>query len=249
MEMLQRSWNFSSQPTLQETDADCYIAKFCTIQEADMVWERAPWHFEVNLVAIEKAQPNKIPSEYLFQLGAFWTHIYNVPPEFWNRRTVRKIASRIGDVMDIGPKIDQNKRNYVRAKILIDITKNLMKFADGHFDDGKAFDFPIKYEGLPHFCSYRGKLGHLYNWCNKVIQAKTIIAGASEESRKVLEENFLLPRYGDEIKVYRMPKKFDAGSDDGRHKTTSGGIPEIENRGKQPVKLHRQDGWQLKRRG
>ncbi|KAL5751427.1 hypothetical protein ACOSP7_026030 [Xanthoceras sorbifolium] len=55
-----------------------FVFHFQSLEDRAMVWSRGPWHFDKNLIVLEKPVGPGAISQLKFKFSEFWIHIYNI---------------------------------------------------------------------------------------------------------------------------------------------------------------------------
>ncbi|KAL5794688.1 hypothetical protein ACOSP7_003282 [Xanthoceras sorbifolium] len=143
-----------------------------------MVWSRGPWHFDKNLIVLEKLVGPGAISELKFKYSEFWIHIYNIPLACMNCKVARLIAEEVGTIVDFPIDSKDLWGKFLRIKVRIDITKPLkrgIRLRLANFDT--MITALNKYERLPDFCYGCGFIGHSFRECYNSEVRKNIMEG------------------------------------------------------------------------
>ncbi|XP_074293356.1 uncharacterized protein LOC141620361 [Silene latifolia] len=156
MRKLEAKWSIKGKLTLTDLTGSYYVARFSSKQDYEFVVTQGPWMIDDHYLTIKKWFPNFVPSEdYIKKLSA-WIRIPNLPVQYINETFLRKIGSKVGEVVHIDKNTANAKRGqFTRLSVEADISKPLLlKFRLY----GKVYR--IQYEGLKMICFKCGCLGH-----------------------------------------------------------------------------------------
>ncbi|XP_074318803.1 uncharacterized protein LOC141655633 [Silene latifolia] len=171
MRKLQAKWSIKGKLTLTDLTHSYYIARFSSKQDYDFVMTQGPWMIDDRYLTIRKWVPNFVPSEDNILKLTAWVHIPNLPVEYFNSTFLKKVGSKIGQVIHIDNNTATAQRGqFTQLSVEVDISKPLLsKFKL----NGKVYG--IQYEGLKMICFKCGKLGHTTEQCKKDESSKTVM--------------------------------------------------------------------------
>jgi hypothetical protein len=131
------------------------------------IMEGRPWLFDGNLVALAEFNGLTPPAKLNFDNAAFWIRIYNLPLACMGKVTGEKIGSSVGLVEEVDVyNGDAGWGEYLRAKIVIDMTKPLARGRMLHIQ-GHSNWVAFRYEKLPEFCFDCSIIKHDHQGCHK----------------------------------------------------------------------------------
>lgn len=134
--------------------------------EVETIIRRAPWHFNGDLLLIERGRPFTAPSEYNLYMADFWVCIHDVPNEILNSRVIIKLANQLGEVITpILAGVEETWSSYARIKVRLNINTPLANKIQIMLPNGSLRSFPITYEWLPRVCHLCGLIGHELETC------------------------------------------------------------------------------------
>ncbi|XP_074291073.1 uncharacterized protein LOC141617834 [Silene latifolia] len=171
MRKLQAKSSIKGKLTLTDLTNSYYIVRFSSKQDYDFVMTQGLWMIDDHYLTIRKWVPNFVPTEDNITKLTAWVRIPNLPVEYFNSTFLKKIGSKIGEVIRIDnntttAQIDQ----FTRLSVEVDISKPLLsKFRL----NGKVYG--IQYEGLKMICFKCGKTGHTTEQCKKDESSKVIM--------------------------------------------------------------------------
>ncbi|KAL5790597.1 hypothetical protein ACOSQ2_005485 [Xanthoceras sorbifolium] len=155
-----------------------FVFHFQSLEDKAMVWARGPWHFDKNLIVLEKPVGPGAISQLRFQFSEFWIHIYNIPLACMNCKVARLIAEEVGTIVEFPMDSKDLWGKFLRIKVRIDITKPLKRGIRMRLENFETMITAlIKYERLPDFCYGCGFIGHSVRECHNSEVRKSIMEG------------------------------------------------------------------------
>ncbi|TXG48501.1 hypothetical protein EZV62_024376 [Acer yangbiense] len=131
-----------------------------------MIWSRIPWHFDHNLIILEKPKGAGDISKLSFRMVDFWLQIHNIPLMCMNRHMAKYLAEQLGTAVELPANSRECMGRFIRVKVRIDISKPLMRCLRLNVDDsGEITTAILLYERLPEFCYAYGIIGHGLSDC------------------------------------------------------------------------------------
>ncbi|KAM6577649.1 hypothetical protein CsatB_029486 [Cannabis sativa] len=132
------------------------------------------WHFAQSITIFAAPESSfPITPENLHYVP-FWIQVYGIPFMCKSYELVRFIASEISDLIEVDKDtVKEGTRPYLRIRILLDVNLPIRKGMNIRFiKRGREFvkwlDF--KYERLPDFCFFCGKLDHTKRYYRAYLQ-------------------------------------------------------------------------------
>ncbi|KAL5790678.1 hypothetical protein ACOSQ2_005566 [Xanthoceras sorbifolium] len=155
-----------------------FVFHFQSLEDKAMVWSRGPWHFDKNLIVLEKPVGPGAISQLRFKFSEFWIHIYNIPLACMNCKVARLIAEEVGTIVEFPMDSKDLWGKFLRIKVRIDITKPLKRGIRMRLENFDPLIIAlIKYERLPDFCYGCGFIGHAVRECHNSEVRKSIMEG------------------------------------------------------------------------
>ena len=154
-------WKPTGELKLRDLGENILLFEFSDSLDLTRVLEFKPWTFNKNIVVFrEVTEVEEVPT-LEFSMVNFWVQLHNLPHTSLNQATGEAIGKSIGKVIDVAdPKDDREGSEFLRVRISIDITKPLLRCRK-LWSEGKQFGWVgLKYERLPNFCYWCGRLTH-----------------------------------------------------------------------------------------
>ncbi|KAI9081383.1 hypothetical protein K1719_036646 [Acacia pycnantha] len=139
-----------------------YIVSFSNREDKEYSFQEGPWMIDDHYLIIQRWRPNFNPWKADLQCNiAAWIRLPDVPFEFYNIESLRRLGNMIGKMIKIDRSTSiYDKGGFARICVEIDLKKLLvptyMVFGE---------ERPIIYEGLHLVCFEYGKFGHKKEVC------------------------------------------------------------------------------------
>ncbi|TXG72776.1 hypothetical protein EZV62_001355 [Acer yangbiense] len=164
--VIEQLWSPFGRVEIEVIADNIFVFYFNNPEVRDMIWARSPWHFDNNLIVLEKPQGVGEISSLSFHTAEMWVQIHNLPLMCMNRRAAKEITEQIGPVVEIPAESKECRGRFLRVKVQIDVSKPLKRFIKPGMDESdKVIVAPLLYERLPEFCYACGKIGHALKEC------------------------------------------------------------------------------------
>ncbi|KAI9097799.1 hypothetical protein K1719_025570 [Acacia pycnantha] len=139
-----------------------YIVSFSNKEDREYDFQEGPWMIEDHYLIVQRWRPNFNPwkADLTCNIAA-WIRLPDVPFEFYNVESLRRIGNMVGRMIKIDRSTSiYNKGGFARICVEIDLKKPLLP-TYMVFGEERS----IIYEGLHHVCFMCGKCGHQKNAC------------------------------------------------------------------------------------
>jgi hypothetical protein len=164
---LMRAWKPAGSASFNVIGENMFIVEFENEWDKARIMEGRPWLFDGNLVSLAEFDGLTPPAKINFDRASFWIRMYNLPLACMGRNTGQKIGATVGVVEDVDVlEEDAGWGEYLRVRILIDLTKPLARGRMLHLQDRSTW-VAFKYEKLPKFCFTCGLIKHDSKGCEK----------------------------------------------------------------------------------
>ncbi|KAF1883974.1 hypothetical protein Lal_00012934 [Lupinus albus] len=153
-------WNKPKGFICEEVKDRIYRFYFQNEFDANMKMRRQPWNYKGKILVLRPWKKGQDLEACNFNNVPFSIQVWGLPLTLRSANVAEKLCSHAGNVLEVGIYNDHCSHNSIpKAMVLIDISKPLTlgTYLDTN-DYGKIWaDF--KYENLPTFCYYCGKIG------------------------------------------------------------------------------------------
>ncbi|KAI9094528.1 hypothetical protein K1719_026648 [Acacia pycnantha] len=159
---INRMWRPKDPLKLIPLSNGYYIVSFSNKEDRDYAFQEGPWMIEDHYLIVQRWRPNFNPwkADLQCQIAA-WVRLPDVPFEFYNVESLRRIGNMIGRMIKVDRSTSiYDKGGFARICVELDLQKPLLP-------SYKVFgeERPIVYEGLHHVCFTCGKYGHQKDKC------------------------------------------------------------------------------------
>nr|XP_051229135.1 uncharacterized protein LOC127346935 [Lolium perenne] len=159
-------WNLSKDPICREAGENLFIFQMHCLGDWKKVVHQGPWTFRGWAVLIEDYDGKEDPEKMVFNGLHIWAQIHGIPELYRKKEVLDDLSRRIGKTKEVqmSPK-PFFEGNYVRLRVMIDVSKPLMRFVSLMVEGEGRKRLAVKYEKIPFFCKRCGLLGHDHEEC------------------------------------------------------------------------------------
>ncbi|KAI9111593.1 hypothetical protein K1719_017283 [Acacia pycnantha] len=139
-----------------------FIVSFSNKEDRAYAFQEGPWMIDDHYLTVQRWRPNFNPWKVDVQCNiAAWIRLPDVPFEFYNVESLRRIGNMIGKMIKVDRSTSiYDKGGFARICVEIDLKKPLIPT---YLVFGE--ERPIIYEGLHQVCLMCGKYGHQKEGC------------------------------------------------------------------------------------
>ena len=98
--------------------------------------------------------------DLVFTKALFWVQVHNISVRFMNTKVAEGICDIVGDIQKSTKVVDDDGGYFMRVRVSIDITLPLCRGRVITMENGEKHWVNFKYECLPNFCFWCGRLNH-----------------------------------------------------------------------------------------
>ena len=166
-------WKPAGELKIRDIGESILLFEFEDVLDLKRVLEYEPWSFDKSLVVFKKAFDVESIPFLEFVRVTFWVQIHNVPKKSLNHETGEAIGKMIGLVIQVADTEDDGMSGeFLRVRVAVDITKPLPRCCKLRAA-GKHFGWVgIRYERLPNFCYWCGRVSHSERDCEIWLRGK-----------------------------------------------------------------------------
>ncbi|PWA56181.1 hypothetical protein CTI12_AA420130 [Artemisia annua] len=163
--ILMAAWRPRRPVRIQELEGGLFLAIFDHLVDMRRVLDDGPWSVERDLVILKPLDEDEQPSKVEMSSIPFWIRLLNLPFSMRSENYVRAIARKLGSVLDVDTRRLKEGSKYIRARVMIDVSKPLCRHLPVINRRHEKVMVGICYERLPNFCYWCGHLGHTEKEC------------------------------------------------------------------------------------
>ncbi|KAL5781600.1 hypothetical protein ACOSP7_006629 [Xanthoceras sorbifolium] len=157
--VIEQLWSVIGSVEFESVGDNLFVFYFRRLEDRALVWLRGPWHFDHNLIVLEKPDGVGEISKLGFDRLEIWVQVYNIPLMCMNKGMTKFLAEPIGSIVEIPAESKECRGRFFCVKVHIDISKPLRRVV--RLDvDGDLIVALLKYERLPEFYFACRKIGH-----------------------------------------------------------------------------------------
>ncbi|KAI9108079.1 hypothetical protein K1719_020952 [Acacia pycnantha] len=159
---INRMWRPRDPLKLIPLNNGYYIVSFSNKEDKEYAFQEGPWMIEDHYLIVQRWRPNFNPWKADLKCNiAAWIRLPDVPFEFYNVESLRRIGNMVGKMIKVDRSTSiYDKGGFARICVEIDLKQALiptyMVFGE---------ERPIIYEGLHQVCLECGKYGHIKKEC------------------------------------------------------------------------------------
>lgn len=150
---------------LEEVAEKTFHLFFESEKDVQRILQGSPWAFRNSWLLVKPWQRDTELKDINFQFAPIWIHLLGLPPHCRSKAMARKIGESMGEVIDSGIFELPDKSIILKVRVLMNISKALKKGVNGGSVSDGMFWVDFRYEKLPQFCFYCGKIGHGEQGC------------------------------------------------------------------------------------
>ncbi|XP_074355882.1 uncharacterized protein LOC141695542 [Apium graveolens] len=152
---------------MEETNRiNMFLFKFFHDRDMQRVLEDGPWTFNQQVLLIKKFNADEQLKDVQLSELYMWIQVFDVPVGFKSESVLKSIGNFLGKFMESDARNFKGMfRDYLRIRVAIDISRPLKSQMHIKKPRREWLWIKFKYERLPSFCFYCGKIGHTEKFC------------------------------------------------------------------------------------
>ena len=125
--------------------------------------------------------------DLVFTKALFWVQVHNILVRFMNTKVAEGICDIVDEIQKSTKVVDDDGIYFMRVRVSIDITLPLCRGRVITMENGEKHWVNFKYERLPNFCFWCGRLNHSDKDCTLWIESKGTLSPDSQQFNSSLK--------------------------------------------------------------
>uniref|UniRef100_A0A803NQ77 CCHC-type domain-containing protein n=1 Tax=Cannabis sativa TaxID=3483 RepID=A0A803NQ77_CANSA len=152
---------------VSEMHSDIFLLTLACAGDKQRISSGEPWHFFNQLILLHSPSSLQNVTKEDFRFAQFWVQTHRLPFLSKSRALAKKVGEWVGEFVEVHEdSLHEGWGSFLRTRVRLDVTQPLMR--------GKMVSLPrvmdehwleFRYENLPVFCFYCGKIGHPFDKC------------------------------------------------------------------------------------
>lgn len=166
-------WKPSGELKIQDVGENILLFEFEDNLDLERVLEFEPWSYDKSLVIFQREFNVESVPTLDFSHITFWLQIHNVPERLLTQETSEVVGKTLGTVIQVAdPEDDEAGGEFLRVRIVLDVSRSLPRCCKLWFERKLVGWAGIKYERLPNFCYWCGRVSHSKRECEVWLRGK-----------------------------------------------------------------------------
>ena len=158
------------------------LFQFICKDDMDRVLLLSPWSFDKYLLILHSLKAGEAVNKLQFNRVSFWVQIHGLPM----MSQTKEAGMRIGETLGMVEKVDVEEKgfcrgSYLRIRVSLDITLPLCRGCTVRMGESGKIWVDFKYERLPIFCYWCGKVDHDERDCLLWIRSKETLRAEDKQ--------------------------------------------------------------------
>uniref|UniRef100_A0A803N338 CCHC-type domain-containing protein n=1 Tax=Chenopodium quinoa TaxID=63459 RepID=A0A803N338_CHEQI len=158
--VLKNLWRIDDNVAIRSVDTNLFVFQFFKTEDREKVLDGRPWGFDNQNLLLKEICADEQPSDVCFDTCPFWIRLLDVPFGKRTSRFAREVGDCIGECLEVDESDPIGWEEYMRVKVLVNITKPLRRGLKVAMESGVTKWIGLKYERLGDFCYFCGVIGH-----------------------------------------------------------------------------------------
>ena len=172
---LKAAWKMGSDLRIFEVGNNTFQFKFSSRYQMEWVENGGPWNFENNLLLFCRWKKGLTSENITFTHSSFWVQLWGLPFELMTEMVGRDIGNSMGRFIELDKRANQfDQAKFLRIRVELPVEKPLQRGGNIMGMEGDKYWIHFKYERLPTFCFFCGKMGHDLKHCNACLDRQNV---------------------------------------------------------------------------
>lgn len=156
--------------TIYEIESALFLFRFYHAVDFQHVLKGGPWSFDKHMLILGVIKKGENPKNIPLYMVPFWVQIHNIPVGFMSQFIGENLENYIGKFLEYDEKNNSNfLRSFMRIRVMMDVQKPLKKSKRIKKPGGEATEVQFRYERLSPFYYLCGLMGHIEDYCEKLL--------------------------------------------------------------------------------
>ncbi len=161
-----------------------FLFEFHDQYDKETVLIASPWCFDRQLLVLKDFNGDSQLANISLDEALFWVQIYDLPIMAMTREVGKAIGETMGTVEEVEAEADGTAwGRFLRVRVRLDVRKPLTRVKRVKLGSDPSILVYFRYERLPNFCFYCGKLDHGERECKMRLRNKGKMAAESSENQ------------------------------------------------------------------
>lgn len=163
-------WRQEGEMKLVELGNNFFQFIFANKEDADRVMQKRPWFFDNQMIVLQLWRPDLQKEDLSFRKGLLWVQIRGLPHHWSTKEVGWKLGKIFPSCLNVViPEHGSKEGKLLRLLVEFHLDKPLLRGTKIKLDHELVWvDF--RYEHLPTFCFYCGKVGHPEKICEQKLR-------------------------------------------------------------------------------
>ena len=158
---LKSAWKMGSDLQIVEVGNSVLQFKFNSEYQLQWVERNGPWNFNNNLLRLCRWRKGLSASNIFLTHSPFWVQIWDLPFEHMSMEVGRELGNCLGKFIESNRRTgNSDQAKFMRIRVDLQLDKPLRRRGKVASEDREKLWVSFKYERLPTFCYFCGRLGH-----------------------------------------------------------------------------------------
>ena len=165
-------WKTKQEFRIKDLENHLILFTFKDELDAEKILLGTPWSFDKYLVALCRYETDQSLKELRFDKAEFWVQVHDLPARRMTIEAAKGICHPLGRISHCRDEEETDGGDFMRVRVELDITKPLSRGRQVRFGPDSDGWVSFRYERLPVFCYWCGRLTHDAKECDIWICSK-----------------------------------------------------------------------------